>query len=392
MRGLIAASAAGLGWISVSGTAAYMMRSGASERAHALAPGDGRVTALAAERLSGAEASRADRARGTALARTALRQDATAVPAAIILGLDAQTRGDLRGARRLFAFADRLSRRELQTQLWAIEDGVARGDVPAVLRNYDVALRTSRNAPDLLFPILAGAISEGTIRRELLRVLAGDPAWGPSFINYASANADPRAAVSLFQAMARRGMPVTDEPRARLVAALIRRGLAPQAWAYYAATRPGVDPRRSRDPAFTGEAEIPTPFDWVPVDEGGVSASLQREGDGGVFDFAAPTTVGGPLLRQTQMLPPGDYRLAGRSTDIEQAQDALPYWLLACGDGSELGRFDVPNSVQAGGRFAGRFTVPTGCPTQVLMLVARPVDKPGGLTGRIVQAQLAPAR
>lgn len=337
-RGLLAAAATALGWLTVTRTAAHMMRGQASEQAHALAPTDGRITALAALHLASAETKPADRVRADRLARAALRQDPTAVPAVIALGLNAQLKGDVQGARRLFAYSDRLSRRELQTQMWAIEDSVARRDLCAALHHYDVALRTWRSASDLLFPILAAAISEGPVRREVLRVLSGNSAWEASFVN----------------------------------------------------VRPGLDPRRSRDPRFVFDRIIPTPFGWVPINEGGISTSLQRTGATGFFDFAAPATVGGPLLRQMQVLPPGDYRISGHSRRIGEVGSSRPYWMLSCGDGRELGRVDVPNVQRPNGAFSGRFTVPNGCATQTLMLVARPVDTPAGLSGQIDQVRLIP--
>lgn len=91
--------------------------------------------------MSGLETAR--RREADRLARLALRQDPTAVAALATLGLNAQIRGDTNSARRYFAYSDKLSRRSLTTRLWAIEDAVARDDIPAALRNYDVALRTS---------------------------------------------------------------------------------------------------------------------------------------------------------------------------------------------------------------------------------------------------------
>ncbi|MDT9096849.1 hypothetical protein RSW32_26335, partial [Escherichia coli] len=77
---------------------------------------------------------------------------------------NAQLHGDVGAARRLFAYGQRLSRRDNSTQLWAIEDAVARNDIPDVLRHYDVALRTSPNLADILYPVLASASADPAIR------------------------------------------------------------------------------------------------------------------------------------------------------------------------------------------------------------------------------------
>jgi hypothetical protein len=132
-------------------------------------------------------------------------------------------------------------------------------------------------------------------------------------------------------------------------------------------------------------------LDWVPVNDNSIATSFQRDDQGNVFDFTAPASVGGPLLRQVQLLPPGNYRLSGVSDGIEQTATALPYWALSCRkDGREFGRATMPNSAQAGGRFDGRFVVPAECAVQVLTLVAQPSDAVGGVSGRVKRVRLAP--
>lgn len=393
VRGLLAATAAGIGWISVAHTLGYAMRTTDPARAHALASTDGRVAAQFAQRLAGAETSPANRSRADRLAREALRRDPTVVAAASTLGISAQISGHTLGARRLFAYAERLSRRDLQTQLWAIEDAVARGDVVGALRHYDVALRTSRAAPGLLFPILAQAVAEPSVRAALSRTLAAKPAWSAPFLLYAaSSSSDPQATIDLFLQLRSAGVPASEEAGAALIGRLVSSNLFDLAWSYYATVRPGTDRRRSRDPRFTADLATPTAFDWAPVNDGGVSASVQRRDGGGLVDFSAPATVGGPSLRQVQLLPPGDYRIEGHSAGINQPAGASPYWTLTCLDGRELGRVPVSNSAQVGGGFAGRFTVPPSCSVQTLTLVLRPSDALGGVSGQIDRVQLLPAR
>lgn len=380
------------GW-SVMQSLAYTQRLAAPELAHRLAPGDGRITALLSEKLSAPDATPAQRAGADRLARLALRQDPTAVAAVATLGIDAQIRGDTAGARRLFAHAQKLSRRDLRTQLWAIEDAVARGDVAGALRHYDITLRTSPYGPELLFPVLSTAIADPAIRTALIRTLAANPRWTASFVDYVAGNGpDPRTVFSLFTGLQRIGVPVSDQARAVLVDALLKGDFRDEAWRYYATIRPGADRRRSRDPRFVAVLDTPSPLDWAPLDDAGIAASIQRGDTGGIFDFSAPASVGGPMLRQMQLLPPGDYVLQGHSLGIDQPDGARPYWTLTCQDGRELGRVELPNSAQAGGNFAGRLRVPAGCPVQYLSLIARSSDAVAGVSGQIDRVQLAPAR
>lgn len=392
VRVALAVGAALIGSSAVTHSLAYAIRGKAPERAYAIAPNDGRITAILSEKLSAPEASAADRARGGQLALNALRQDPTAVAAAATLGINAQIQNDIPSARRWFAYSEKLSRRDLRTRLWAIEDAVSQGDIPGAIRSYDIALRTSPIAPELLFPILTLAITDPVIRDNLVRTLAKRPAWGNDFIGYATANGqDSRVTASLFDQLQKSHIPVPTDAPAALVNRLVAEGYIDDAWSYYATLRPAVERNKSRDTQFTADPDTASQFDWVPMNEGGIAASIQQGKQGGLFDFAAPPSVGGWLLRQMQALRAGDYKIEGRSAGIEQPMSSRPYWALSCVDGRELGRVYLPNSTEADGQFAGRFAVPTGCPAQYLTLVARASDLASGLSGQILEVRLHPA-
>lgn len=380
------------GYISVTRSVAYVVRTSNPSVAYAFAPTDGQVVAEQAGALaSSPNASPADRRRAEALAMLALRQDPTAVIAADALALSRVLRGDVVGARRLFGYAERLSRRDLQSQLWAIEDAVTRGNIAEALRHYDTALRTSNQAPDLLFPILAAAIADPIVCRELAKTLSASPAWGAAFINFvASHGTDPRSTVKLFEALYESSIKLPAEASAAVLNALIAKNFTDQAWEYYSLIRKGSDRRRSRDPRFTAVIDAPSVLDWVLVNNESSASSVQRI-DGGGIEFSVPPSVGASLLSQVQLLPQGDYRLVGRSSEIDQPASSLPYWTLTClNDGREVGRVEMVNSSSAGGAFRGTFHVPVGCSIQALVLTARPSGAATGLSGRIVQAQLLP--
>jgi hypothetical protein len=385
-------SAAIIGWKAVTHSLATVLRTRNPELAHALAPGDARIAATLAAKLVLDQSDPARQAEATRLAREALRRDPTAVQAVTTLAFQADMRGDKEAARRLFAYSQMLSRRDLPTQIWAIEDAVARNDVAGALRHYDIALRTTPAAQDLLFPVLAKAIADSAIRVELARTLLLKPLWGASFVEYVAANGpEPQATAALFRNLRRTGFSVSASGQTALIAALIAKGRYDDAWAYYASVHPDSDRRRSRDPHFTGDAENPSVFDWVPMNDAGISTTIQRGEQGGVVDFSVPSSIGGPLLRQMQLLPAGRYVLSGRSAGINQPEASRPYWMLACLDGRELGRIILPNSGEGQARFAGQFTVPAACPEQYLSLVARPSDEVSGVSGQIEEAILRPA-
>lgn len=391
VRLTLATVATGIAYGSISRSTAYMLRGKAPEQAYALAPEDGRIGAILSEKLSGAEADSAERNRSDMLARQALRHDPTAVSAVATLGINAQIRGDTAAARRIFAYADKLSRRDLRTRLWAIEDAVARNDIAVALRNYDTALRTSRVAADLLFPVLASAITNSDIRSDLVRLLRTRPIWGDHFVTYLAVNGpDTRATASVLATLRSRGMNLPEGTEALLIPRLLATGQTDDAWAYYQSMRRGVDRQISRDTSFEANLTLPSPFDWVLITDSGISTTIQRGENGGLVDISVPSNLGGPLLRQTQVLLPGNYVIEGHSIAVERPNGDYLYWALTCDDGRELGRVPVPDSSKQGGRFMGQITVPARCPVQQFTLVAKPTDQMSGLTGQIDFVRLRP--
>ena len=387
VRLVLAAATAVLGYYSVTFTIAQVVVATDPALAHTLAPYDGRITAAYATSLADTEATPADRARADRLALTALRQDPTAVVAAATLGTNADTRGDQAVARRYFTYAQMLSRREVRTQLWVIEYAACRGDGPAALRHYDITLRVFPAMSELLYPVLTSASADPAIRAALARTLAAKPAWGSGFIDFAAGHGtDPQATIALLSAVHRAGVAVPEKAHANVINSLLTAGGTDAAWSYYASIRPGADRRRSRDPQFRSRLETPSQLDWNLVNESGMSTGIQDD----IFDFAAPPSVGGPMLQQRQVLPPGIYRLSGHSIGIEQAAGSGPYWMLGCSDGREFGRVDVPNSSVANGAFSGMVRVPAGCPVQILLLVARPSSAVSGLAGQFDRVVLEP--
>lgn len=392
IRGAVALALVAAGYLSMVQSIAWSQRTAAVERAHRWAPGDGRITAALSEKVLAPDADASARDRAARLARAALRTEPTAVAAAATLGLVNEVRGDHAAARRLFAYSQRMTRRDLRTQIWAIEDSVGRGDVNGALHHYDIALRTSRLAPDLLFPILTTAVADSGVRHALVATLAQQPPWTQAFLEYAAPNvADPRTLADLLIALAAAHVPVSAHVQTVLINGLVERGFLDQAWRYYGSIHRGLDRRRSRDPHFAAQSDFPSLLDWVPVNDAGISSSVQRGEQGGVFDYAAPPSVGGPLLRQMQFLPMGRYVLQGHALDADPTSTARPYWTLSCQDGRELGRVTVPVDGQDKRGFSGQFVVPPGCPVQSLTFSTPPSDEVAGVHGQIDYLLLRPA-
>ena len=149
-----------LGFMSVRDSLANALAKADAARAHALAPGNGVISALYAQELFSSRPNTDPRSSAAQAARDALLDDATAADALTVLAFQAQLRGDREKADAIFRYSSQLSRRELRPRLWQIEAAVARGDIAGALRQYDIALRTSKEAGPLLYPTLGAAMAE----------------------------------------------------------------------------------------------------------------------------------------------------------------------------------------------------------------------------------------
>jgi hypothetical protein len=357
--------------------------------AHLISPSDGQVTAAYALALAGPQGEKSSYPLAERLARQALRQDATAGAAVNALGVIAQSRGNSLAEHRFFAYSQKLSRRSILTQLWSIEDAVKRNDTPGALKWYNTALRTNPEMSKLLFPVLVGASSDAAIRSQLIRMIATRPPWSADFMRFVPNNAaDPRVAMILFSEMRQAGVVIPSQATSALVDRLLNVKQYDLAWKSYAQARGNGDRLRSRDPNFVVQPAVPSLLDWNAVTSDGISVLM----DNNALEFSAPNSVGGAVVQQVQLLPPGNYRLSGRSKAIDLPATARPYWALTCGlgQGPELGRVVMASNSIAQGGFSGTLSVPVACPVQTLTLITQPTDLVSGLTDHVDQVQLRP--
>lgn len=362
---------------------AYSMRGKAPEIALSLAPYDARVQAIAAEALQTPDASKKDQLQAKRLATDALRRQLLNPSALATLAMDALARSDLRRSRAIANYSQRISRRDLRTQIFLIEDAVAANDISSALRHYDIALSTVRTAPGVLFPILRGAVDDPAIREPLAKMIAGRPEWANNFIeDIAENSANPVAVAALFARLHQLRYIVPPSADATLSAALVAHGNIDAAWRYYAATRTNVHRDRNRNPRFEKSPELPGPFDWRWTDADGLSILPEP----GAIEYQISGGRGGPLLSQMQVLPPGQYRFEAQTASVQGADKERPYWTITCTDGPELMRSTLPKADES---TATAFVVPAGCTSQLLTLTAPTPDDLNDLSGRIMRAQIS---
>lgn len=216
--------------------------------------------------------------------------------------------GDPAGAARLMTFSHQLSRRDLLTQIWLIEQKVRSGDLPGALHHYDVALSVSTDSAELLFPILAEALTDDRIRRAFVSKFKEDPDWLAPFVGFfLEKRSDPQ---TLFNMVARAGGMPRQKAFAPFESWLLSR-LANEGWPdaariYYrslAGARLDIVNRASFDaddvsPRFA-------PLTWDLAESADYGASIEQQEHANVMRLAAQPGERAIVARKLFFLPSG---------------------------------------------------------------------------------------
>jgi hypothetical protein len=278
-------------------------------------------------------------------------------------------------ARALVQQAELLSRRNLATELWLIEDAVRREDVPGALRHFDVALRTSKIAGGLLYPVLREALEDPQLTRPIAQTLSVAP-WRSQFLQYAvSLNRPSVALASIFQQQ-RNLEPFQGTD---LKGALVGQLLARKSYDSAARLALGKPAGLVQDSGFAQETGFP-PFNWQLADGDGLSSlRLQRAG-GSALQITAQSDAAGPAAVQLIHAAPGLYMFVATMPDSNPGLIAR----LVCADTErELA------TISLGSRTAVTVTVPAGCAYQTLSIVALPSDT-GTRSWQLTRVELLP--
>ena len=196
-------------------------------------------------------------------ARKALIGDITQVDAMAIYGLAADARGDHALAKNIMLASASLSKRDVLTRLWLIENSAKRNQLSEMLGHIDIALRTSAAAQDLMFPLLARALSDPSVVPDFIPILQRDPPWADTFL-YTAINTG-LASKELAQIMARLDRTYSHDGQP-LAPMLMEQLIAQRAWPQVVEFARGAagfkgDGTHVTDPGFSSGAGI-EPLNW----------------------------------------------------------------------------------------------------------------------------------
>lgn len=298
----------------------------------------------------------------------AFARDPLNVTSLVALGTLASIQKDDDAARSIFRHSERLSRRNLPTQLWLIEDAVSGGDIRLALVHYDRAMRTSLRSRELLIPVLAAASSHPEVASQVVPYLRARASWWAEYLNRLIFTAPVPATMPAIVAAANLRTDGSEERPllAAAVAHLVNLGRIDAAFGLY---RPR-GAQQLRNGGFERENILP-PLDWKVRDtELDYGAAVRPAPSGGQALFImAGTDMGGPVAEQILRLAPGRYRLSTRAGDISKRESERPVIKVACLGGVGL----IDRSVPAATRATFMIEVPQqGCAAQRLVVESRP--------------------
>jgi len=340
-------------------------------------PLDADARANVAARILTMDRSPPARERAAALARDVIDRDLTRVVALRSLALARAEPGrPLDDVSRLMALAQRVSRRDQATQLWLADQAGRRRDAGALIRHFDIALRTTSRSRETLLASLVAASGDPLIGEAIGRALSERPNWWLAFI---SATIDTGTPDQLLQFARGRLNPAVPRERAMIrsaVEALVNRNAYDGAWQLYADAlgREGATALQGlvRNGGFEAAPDFP-PFDWTL----GVSAARQAsreprpDGAGTALRLTAEDDRRGDAALQLLHLAPGGYQVRLESGQVSADPAKRPQLVVRCAVGDAVLVSATPQAGAAGSfTLQARFQVPPDCGWQWLAVQA----------------------
>lgn len=324
------------------------------------------------------------------VARRALRAQAINAGALRQLATNAEYRGQSAAATRLLLLGERVSRRDIGTQLQLLEKQIARDNVPGALVHYDRILRTNAAYQPLLFPKLDDASSDTGVALNVVALLASAPPWLEAFLDWAIYDARAMGNLATLLPAARGKAAAWTEARdAALVRKFVDYGEFRGAFALYARAVGGPASSAVVNGDFARTPRFP-PIDWRTADTADLEIELPATETGGARYATSADSSAKPLV-QLLALRPGRYALAARMAHNVGDSASVPRWMVTCvGDGGPVvGRLEALPATSEVTR-SETFAIPDrDCTHQWLTLEIRATGRTGEQSGTIVWVAIA---
>jgi hypothetical protein len=318
-------------------------------------------------------------------ARAAFLKAPLTVDSVRVAALTREEAGDEELARGLMRNLVQLSKRDLMSHLWLIGDYGRTGDLDGLLHHYDLALRTSSQAPDILLPRLALALQAPGAIDALTPVLARQPPWAPQFWRtiYVTPEVLPKA-TELRVALLEEGVPVPDDVDRRLMLSLGRDREWEIAEHLYRRVAGDEAPALDR----IGEADLSRvpqlpPFEWNFPSTGLQSAEIHAQSGRMILSGGAGSS--GVAATRIVALDPGEYEVRLEQVERQAGADATVAVDVTCVE--TVPHVRVARFRSEGGSLGGRFEIGAECryhSVQVQLEVPR-----DSISGQVILDEIA---
>lgn len=388
-----------LAWFSFAGAVTSAVHRRNPDAALRLTPDDAVALATQADRRFAAAGTRgASDPEILAQARESLKRQALNPIALRLIGINASMTGGFPAGRSAMAAANRLSRRDLATQFWLIEEAVSRNDVAGALNHYDHALRTKPGSQQVLFPVMTVAAEDPALWSAFGRYVREPAPWLGDFARYAVRNTKQPGVFAQFLQRTG-GLPRNDvfaALEAELLKRLVEAGAFADASRYYR-TLDGANPAILTNAGFTAATieERFAPLTWELFASPGISGAFLRDEKGDTVRLHAmmETSATGAVARKIVYATPGNYRFRALQRTADASEGASARWEIRCGDSRSnnvLWSKDAPLHLESI-VIEDIVAIPAGCQAITLRLMASAGTAPNGVEAIFGPASFARA-
>lgn len=298
-----------------------------------------------------------------------------------LAGLVAAEHGDDATARARMQVAERLSRRDIATELWLAEDSARRGDSAGAIARYDAILSVHPGTRTQFFPVLTAALAYPQVRKAVMPYVRRDASWALPLLAHATTQEEmpaPRHIALLIEEgdLLRGNLSrQTDQFAAALLRRLLREGEYRHAFAL-AGRRAGPAKHQLGALTLTPESTAPelAPFTWQLARGAGVMAVLDEQNRVQVRVARDRKAV---VLSRVLALAPGVYEL-GATTGVPAENPVLSagwsWYCLSGGREAAIGTAALP-SERGDATSVFPIEVPPGCEAVRIELTVEADDR-----------------
>lgn|GEM_PF-5111137 len=271
-------------------------------------------------------------------------------------------------ARVPLAFAERITRRDLPTELLSLQLASFSNDTAGEIRHYHHALAVGPGTYERLLPGLASMLAAPEVRRMVSQYI-GQPWLTALVADPVSYDSPPAAMLDFYGEYAGR-LPIRDVQKG--AADMVRWLYSNQQYAFlaeYSGRIPGVKPSDMRAIGINAATVDPlfAPLSWTLTNDAAVES--QVEGDG--FTVSVEPGLSSLIASRLTLLPSGQYAFSQRLEFRADAPRPELEWKVSCPQ-MPLEQLlvlqpAVPDA-QSGAMQHGRLTIPPGCAAQTWQL------------------------